>query len=68
MRRHFIYHACRAGLPLNLSEGSLLWRVKQEPGIIQAGVANLLDLETISVVRLVGTFQRTSLLGSGLTI
>ena len=62
MCRRFVHHARKAGLPLNLSEVSLLWRVKQEPGIIQAGVANLLDLETISVVRLVGTFQRTSLL------
>jgi DNA-binding MarR family transcriptional regulator len=62
MRRRFVQHARRAGLPLNLSEASLLWQVLQEPGISQSGVANLLDLETISVVRLVDSLEGAGLL------
>jgi len=62
MRRRFVHQARKAGLPLNLSEASLLWQVKQEPGISQSGVATLLDLETISVVRLVDSLQRACLL------
>jgi MarR family transcriptional regulator, transcriptional regulator for hemolysin len=62
MRRRFIHHARRSGLPLNRSEASLLWQVMHEPGVSQAGIANVLDLETISVVRLVDSLEQTGLL------
>jgi MarR family transcriptional regulator for hemolysin len=62
MRRRFLHHAREAGLPLNLSEASLLSQVWHEPGINQAGIANTLDLETISVVRLVDGLEHSGLL------
>jgi MarR family transcriptional regulator, transcriptional regulator for hemolysin len=62
MRRRFVHHARKAGLPLNLSEASLLSQVCHEPGINQARIAWLLDLETISVVRLVDSLQQAGLL------
>ena len=62
MRRRFVHHAREAKLPLNLSEAALLSQVWHEPGISQAGVANLLDMETISVVRLVDSLEHASLL------
>jgi len=62
MRRRFIYHLKRAGLGLNRSEASLLMQVFYEPGINQVGVTNLLDLETISVVRLVDSLEEAGLL------
>ena len=62
LRRRFVHHARKAGLPLNRSEASLLWQVFNEPGINQAGVASLLDIETISVVRLVDRLERAGLL------
>ena len=62
MRRRFVHHARRTGLQLNLSEASLLWQVLHEPGISQSGAANLLDLETISVVRLVDSLEHAGLL------
>jgi MarR family transcriptional regulator for hemolysin len=62
MRRRFVHHAREARLPLNLSEATLLSQVWHEPGISQAGVANLLDMETISVVRLVDSLEHAKLL------
>src|SRR5271170_8514737 len=62
MRRRFVHHAREAKLPLNLSEAALLSQVWHEPGISQAGVANLLDMETISVVRLVDSLEHAGLL------
>jgi MarR family transcriptional regulator for hemolysin len=62
MRRRFVHHAREAKLPLNLSEATLLSQVSHEPGISQAGVANLLDMETISVVRLVDSLEHARLL------
>lgn len=62
MRRRFVHHSREAKLPLNLSEAALLAQVWHEPGISQAGVANLLDMETISVVRLVDSLEHASLL------
>jgi MarR family transcriptional regulator, transcriptional regulator for hemolysin len=62
MRRRFVHYAREARLPLNLSEAALLSQVWREPGISQAGVANLLDMETISVVRLVDTLEHAKLL------
>ena len=62
MRRRFVHHAREAKLPLNLSEAALLSQVWHEPGISQAGVAILLDMETISVVRLVDSLESARLL------
>ncbi|HEY2616858.1 MAG TPA: MarR family transcriptional regulator [Acetobacteraceae bacterium] len=62
MRRRFVHHARKSGLLLNLSEASLLSQVWHEPGISQARIAWLLDLETISVVRLVDSLERAELL------
>ena len=62
MRRRFVHHAREAKLPLNLSEATLRSQVWHEPGISQAGVANLLDMETISVVRLVDSLEHARLL------
>ena len=61
MRRRFVYHARKAELPVNGSEASLLSAVFYEPGINQAGVASMLDMETISVVRLVDGLEQTGL-------
>lgn len=62
MRRRFVHHARAAELPLNRSEASLLRQVSHVPGISQAGVASLLDMETISVVRLVDSLEQAGLL------
>ena len=62
MRRRFVHHARKARLPLNLSAASLLSQVWREPGIRQVRIACLLDLETISVVRLVDSLQQAGLL------
>ena len=62
MRRRFVHLAGKAGLSLNRSEASLLLQVFHEPGINQAGVANVLDMETISVVRLVDGLEQAGLL------
>jgi DNA-binding MarR family transcriptional regulator len=62
LRRRFVHHARKAGLPLNRSEASLLWHVSHEPGIIQAAVAQHLEMETISVARLVDGLERAGLM------
>jgi MarR family transcriptional regulator, transcriptional regulator for hemolysin len=62
MRRRFVHHSKRVGLGLNRSEASLLLQVFYEPGIKQIGVATLLDMETISVVRLVDSLEEAGLL------
>jgi DNA-binding MarR family transcriptional regulator len=62
MRRRFVHHAREAGLPLNRSEAGVLVQVWHEPGINLAGIATLMDLETITVVRLVDGLEATGLL------
>lgn len=62
MRRRFVHHARKAGLPINRSEATLLLQVFHDPGINQVGIANLLDMETISVVRLVDGLEQAGLL------
>ena len=62
MRRRFVHHTKRAGLGLNRSEASLLLQVFYEPGVKQVRVAMLLDMETISVVRLVDGLEEAGLL------
>jgi DNA-binding MarR family transcriptional regulator len=61
MRRRFVHHARKAGLPINRSEATLLLQVFHDPGINQVGIANLLDMETISVVRLVDGLEQAGL-------
>ena len=61
MRRRFVHCAREAGLPLNRSEASVLVHVDREPGLSQAQLAERLDLEAISLVRLIDTLE-----GSGL--
>ncbi len=62
LRRRFVHHAKRTGLGLNRSEASLLLQVYYEPGIKQVGVATMLDMETISVVRLVDSLEEAGLI------
>jgi MarR family transcriptional regulator, transcriptional regulator for hemolysin len=62
MRRRFVQRAREAGLPLNRSEAAVLVHVSQYPGTSQARVASALDIETISVVRLIDTLQQAGLI------
>ncbi len=62
MRRHFVQRAKKAGLNLNRSEAAVLAYVSQSPGISQTRLANFLDVETISVVRLIDTLQSAGLI------
>jgi MarR family transcriptional regulator, transcriptional regulator for hemolysin len=62
MRRHFVQRARKAGLDLNRSEAAVLAYVSQSPGISQTRLANFLDVETISVVRLIDTLQSAGLI------
>ena len=62
MRRRFVQRAKEAGLHLNRSEALVLVYVSQSPGTSQARLANALDIETISVVRLIDTLQDAGLI------
>lgn len=62
IRRRFVQRAREAGLPLNRSEAAVLVHVSQCPGTSQARVASALDIETISVVRLIDTLQEAGLI------
>ncbi len=62
MRRRFVRVARAAGLALNRSEATLLLLVSEEPGVNVVGVANIMDIETISAVRLVDALERDGLL------
>jgi DNA-binding MarR family transcriptional regulator len=62
MRRRFVRLAREAGLPLNRSEASVLVHVDREPGLSQAQLAERLDLEAISLVRLIDTLERSGLI------
>jgi len=62
MRRRFVRCAREAGLPLNRSEASVLVHVDREPGLSQAQLADRLDLEAISLVRLIDTLERSGLI------
>jgi MarR family transcriptional regulator, transcriptional regulator for hemolysin len=61
MRRRFVQRAREAGLPLNRSEAGVLVQVSHEPGINLVGIAAVMDLETISVVRLVDGMEAAQL-------
>lgn len=62
MRRRFVQRAKEAGLNLNRSEALVLVHVSQSPGTSQTRLANALDIETISVVRLIDTLQDAGLI------
>jgi len=62
MRRRFVQHARDAGLRLTRSEAAVLLHVFHAPGISQVTLANHLDIETISVVRLIDSLQAAGLI------
>jgi MarR family transcriptional regulator, transcriptional regulator for hemolysin len=62
MRRRFVRRARETGLPLNRSEASVLVHVDREPGICQAHLAEQLDMEPISLVRLIDSLQEAGLI------
>ena len=62
MRRRFILRARESGLPLNQSETSVLQHVAYEEGINQANLATQLDIEPITLVRLLDRLQEAGLI------
>jgi MarR family transcriptional regulator for hemolysin len=62
MRRRFVQRAREAGLELNRSESAVLLHVFHTPGISQTALANALDVDTISVVRLIDSLQAAGLI------
>jgi DNA-binding MarR family transcriptional regulator len=61
MRRRFIQRARETGLPLNRSEVSLLRHVKHEQGINQATLASYMDIEPVTVLRLIDRLEAEGL-------
>lgn len=62
IRRRFVQYARERGLPLNRSEAQVLVHVDREPGMSQAQLAEQLDLEAISLVRLIDSLQEAGLI------
>jgi MarR family transcriptional regulator, transcriptional regulator for hemolysin len=62
MRRRFVQRAREVGLPVNRSEAAVLVHVDREPGQSQAQLAEQLDLEPISLVRLIDSLQEAGLI------
>jgi MarR family transcriptional regulator, transcriptional regulator for hemolysin len=62
MRRRFVQSARERGLPLNRSEAQVLVYVDREQGMSQAKLAEQLDLEAISLVRLIDSLQGAGLI------
>lgn len=62
MRRRFVQRSREVGLPLNRSEASVLVHVDRDPGMSQAQLAEQLDLEPISLVRLIDSLQEAGLI------
>jgi MarR family transcriptional regulator, transcriptional regulator for hemolysin len=62
IRRRFVQHARERGLPLNRSEAQVLVYVDREQGMSQAQLAERLDLEAISLVRLIDSLQEAGLI------
>jgi MarR family transcriptional regulator for hemolysin len=62
MRRRFVRRARAVGLSINRSEAAVLVHVNREPGISQAQLADQLDMEAISLVRLIDTLQEAGLI------
>ena len=62
MRRRFLQRAREVGLPLNRSEAAVLMHVEHAPGLSQVQLAEQLDMEAISLVRLIDSLQETGLI------
>jgi MarR family transcriptional regulator for hemolysin len=62
MRRRFILRAREASLPFNQSETSVLQHIAFEEGINQANLATQLDIEPITLVRLLDRLQDAGLI------
>lgn len=62
MRRRFVQRARMQRLALNRSEAAVLLSVAFEPGISQRRLATELDIEPISVVRLLDALERSTLI------
>jgi MarR family transcriptional regulator, transcriptional regulator for hemolysin len=62
MRRRFLLRAREVGLPLNRSEAAVLMHVEHAPGLSQVQLAEQLDMEAISLVRLIDSLQEAGLI------
>lgn len=62
IRRRFVQYARERGLPLTRSEAQVLEQVDREQGMSQAQLAEQLDLEAISLVRLIDSLQEAGLI------
>ena len=62
MRRRFLQRAREVGLPLNRSEAAVLMHVEHAPGLSQVQLAEQLDMEAISLVRLIDSLQEAGLI------
>jgi MarR family transcriptional regulator, transcriptional regulator for hemolysin len=62
MRRRFVQRSRELGLPLNRSEAAVLVHVDHEPGMSQAQLAEQMDMEAISLVRLIDSLQGAGLI------
>jgi len=62
LRRRFVQRAREVGLPINRSEASVLVHVDSDPGMSQAQLASRLDMEAISLVRLIDSLQAAGLI------
>jgi DNA-binding MarR family transcriptional regulator len=62
MRRRFVQRSREVGLPLNQSEASVLVHVDHQPGMSQAQLAEQMDMEAISLVRLIDSLQEAGLI------
>jgi MarR family transcriptional regulator, transcriptional regulator for hemolysin len=62
MRRRFALRAREAALPLSRSQCSVLFRVALDEGMRQATLAQILDMEPITLVRLIDRLEQAGLL------
>jgi DNA-binding MarR family transcriptional regulator len=62
IRRRFIARAREADLPLNHSETSVLQHVAHDQGVTQAKLAARLDIEPITLVRLLDRLEELGLI------
>jgi MarR family transcriptional regulator, transcriptional regulator for hemolysin len=62
IRRRFVQRSREVGLPLNQSEASVLVHVDHQPGLSQAQLAEQMDMEAISLVRLIDSLQEAGLI------
>jgi MarR family transcriptional regulator, transcriptional regulator for hemolysin len=62
MRRRLVQRSREVGLPLNRSEAAVLVHVDREPGMSQVQLAEQMDMEAISLVRLIDSLQEAGLI------